>query len=277
MRHFIAAVCVLILMLGGSAAAAFQPIADGILYHHETPPGRSIHVLEVDLCRTGLRFQATGPHGGTQTVSRFASRLGAVAAINGGHANEKYAGPTGPAAHDGVFFGGPDADDFGQVVFGNKRVRFIDMQTPFVPSAWMKEVVSGLLTLVHEGRPLHDKLPHGSYPCKAQHPRTLIGMTADRRTLLMVVIDGRRPERGMTGMTCAEAADYMVSLGAYWALNLDGGGSSTMWLGGRVVNSPSDGRERPVGSHLALVPNAAATGYCRFDWLGDVLPLLLEE
>jgi len=45
-----------------------------------------------------------------------------------------------------------------------------------------------------------------------------------------------------------------LRLGATWALNLDGGGSTTMFLNGELMNRPSDGRERPVGSALLVLP-----------------------
>ena len=80
----------------------------------------------------------------------------------------------------------------------------------------------------------------------ARNPRTLAGVTATG-ALLLVTVDGRRPGWS-AGMSLADAARLMKSLGARDALNLDGGGSSTMVYGGRVVNRPSDRvGERPVG------------------------------
>ena len=85
---------------------------------------------------------------------------------------------------------------------------------------------------------------------KDRHPRTAIGY--DEANLYLVVVDGR--QKGLSdGMTLAELAALMQRLGCADALNLDGGGSSTMWLDGKVVNTPSDGRERPVGNALILV------------------------
>jgi exopolysaccharide biosynthesis protein len=56
-------------------------------------------------------------------------------------------------------------------------------------------------------------------------------------------------------MTLPEAARLMRSLGASDALNLDGGGSTTMTIRGQVVNRPSDpGGERPVGDGLFVMP-----------------------
>jgi exopolysaccharide biosynthesis protein len=55
-------------------------------------------------------------------------------------------------------------------------------------------------------------------------------------------------------MSLAEMADAMIQLGAYDAMNFDGGGSTTMVIDGKVVNHPSDqGGERPVGSALLIV------------------------
>lgn len=83
-------------------------------------------------------------------------------------------------------------------------------------------------------------------------PRTAIGVTADGKVLLMVV-DGRR-ERWSVGMTLKETALYLKSLGAVDAINLDGGGSSEMWVNGAVVNKPSDGQERRVSSAVLVLP-----------------------
>lgn len=55
-------------------------------------------------------------------------------------------------------------------------------------------------------------------------------------------------------MTLEEAARYMLKLGAVSALNFDGGGSSEMVLNNKVLNNPSDGRERAVSVGLGLFP-----------------------
>jgi hypothetical protein len=86
-----------------------------------------------------------------------------------------------------------------------------------------------------------------------RQPRTLAGVRPDG-TLLLVTVDGRRPGWSV-GMTLPEAARLMRSLGASDALNLDGGGSTTMTVRGQVVNRPSDrSGERPVGDGLFVMP-----------------------
>lgn len=85
---------------------------------------------------------------------------------------------------------------------------------------------------------------------KGRAPRTAFGIKADGKILLMV-IDGRQSHS--IGTTLTETAQLMQKFGAVNAFNLDGGGSSEMVLQGQILNSPSDGSERPVGSGLLLV------------------------
>jgi exopolysaccharide biosynthesis protein len=68
----------------------------------------------------------------------------------------------------------------------------------------------------------------------------------------MFVVDGRRP--WSVGMSLAELGDALLSLGAWDAMNLDGGGSSALWIRGAVVNYPSDATgERTVGNALFVL------------------------
>ncbi|HBN84834.1 MAG TPA: hypothetical protein DDZ89_13435, partial [Clostridiales bacterium] len=92
------------------------------------------------------------------------------------------------------------------------------------------------------------------------HPRTAIGVTKDGKNVLMVTVDGR--QKGSKGMTLTELAGLMVELGAYNALNLDGGGSTTMMARKEgqtevtTVNSPSDGTLRRIPTALGITVNA---------------------
>ena len=81
-----------------------------------------------------------------------------------------------------------------------------------------------------------------------RHPRTAIGWNKD--FFFMVEVDGRQNDS--IGMTFPELADYMLKLGCQEALNLDGGGSATIWADGQVKNSPSPGQERPAANALVL-------------------------
>src|SRR2546422_1848226 len=87
-------------------------------------------------------------------------------------------------------------------------------------------------------------------------PRTAVGITAANKGLL-VTVDCRG--RQNTGMTLREVAGVMGQLGARDPMKPDGGSSATMVVGGRVVNDPSDGMERPIASALLVLrrPEAA--------------------
>ncbi len=84
---------------------------------------------------------------------------------------------------------------------------------------------------------------------KGRAPRTAIGLKDDG-TWLLAVVDGR--QTNSVGMTLEELAELLVKYGAETAVNLDGGGSSEMVVNHQIVNSPSDGEERPVGSGIVV-------------------------
>lgn len=82
------------------------------------------------------------------------------------------------------------------------------------------------------------------------HPRSAIGWSL--KHYFLVVVDGRQPGWSM-GVTLPELAEYMAGLGCEEAINLDGGGSTELWLKGRILNRPCYGRERPTATGLAVV------------------------
>jgi hypothetical protein len=91
---------------------------------------------------------------------------------------------------------------------------------------------------------------------RQRHPRTAIGIRHDGK-LVLVTVDGRQPKKSV-GMTIEEFAALLIELGCSDALNLDGGGSTTMVIKNRVVNSPSDQTgERPVSDALLISPRPA--------------------
>lgn len=88
---------------------------------------------------------------------------------------------------------------------------------------------------------------------ESRHPRTMIGTTADG-IVWLVVVDGRQPQLS-SGMTLVELRELARRLRLTNALNLDGGGSTTMWVKGEVVNSPSDKTgPRKVSDSLLVFP-----------------------
>lgn len=88
-----------------------------------------------------------------------------------------------------------------------------------------------------------------------RYPRSGIGVTSDGR-VLMVVVDGRQPKYSI-GVALVRFARILRNLGAVRAINLDGGGASTMVVKGEVVNRPSDGQQRGVTSAVVAYARAA--------------------
>lgn len=86
------------------------------------------------------------------------------------------------------------------------------------------------------------------------HPRTAVGYSQDRKTVIFCVVDGRGVS---AGVTTKQLAELMLSAGAYTAFNMDGGGSSSMYVKEfGPMNVPSDGTERSVSNSLFAVSTA---------------------
>jgi exopolysaccharide biosynthesis protein len=138
-----------------------------------------------------------------------------------------------------------------------KRGGSLRVTTSLVPKrGTLRTVIGGWPRIVRAGRSVAQDadVVEGTFTrfSSARHPRTAVGFSKDSATLYLVTVDGRRESD--SGMSLAELADAMIHLGAYDAMNFDGGGSTTMVIDGKVVNHPSDqSGERPVGSALLVV------------------------
>lgn len=123
------------------------------------------------------------------------------------------------------------------------------------PQGRIVEAVGGGPRLVRDGRVSVEWRQENfkSNLARQRHPRTAAGVKPDGHVVL-VTVDGR--QFGSVGMTLEELAQLMVELGCRDALNLDGGGSTTMWVRGRVVNRPSGGSQRPVANALLVMSTA---------------------
>lgn len=96
---------------------------------------------------------------------------------------------------------------------------------------------------------LKDGQPTAFQSSDARHPRSAIGWNAEH--FFLVQVDGRQPGVSV-GMSLTELALHLARLGCTDALNLDGGGSSTLWARGQVMNTPCEGSERPMGNALLI-------------------------
>lgn len=245
---------VIALFACSTLTADWKSVAPGVEYRHFAEPGASIHVTRVDLTDERIRVIASDAASRGATVGGFAQRTRAIVAVNGDYFDEARK-PVGLAIGPcGVWEGTRDTAREGFLAIGRTKAE-IYPQANVVdpPEAWMESAVSGWPMIVTQCRALSaNELPGSDHFTRAPHPRTAAGLSADGTSLFLVVADGRRPE--VPGPTLAQLAAFMRSaLGVCEAINLDGGGSSEMVVRGTIVNTPSDGAERPVGNHLAVV------------------------
>lgn len=144
-----------------------------------------------------------------------------------------------------------------QAMADGDTVRVLLTTSPRMPSRHPPMLlIGGWPRILNDGRNVASQAPsvEGTISRNAEmrHPRTSIGFSRDSSTLFLVTVDGRSENSG--GMTLTELADMMRKLGAWQAMNFDGGGSTTMVIDGGVVNKPSDTTgEREVGNVLAVI------------------------
>ncbi|MDR9856896.1 phosphodiester glycosidase family protein [Paenibacillus sp. VCA1] len=190
--------------------------------------------------------------GGAETTLQAVNRYGAVAGINaGGFAdsggkryplsttvlNGKYVNGFEPSFKDLFFVGLNDAGKLIGGKFSNQAE--LDRLKPKFGATFVP-------VLLKNGQPMPIPDKWKTSPNRA--PRTVIGNYKDDQ-LLIIVVDGYN-ESGGSGATLQELQSKMYGLGIVDAYNLDGGGSSSLIVNGRVVNHPSDGNLRPVPTHF---------------------------
>ncbi len=252
-----------------------QELYEGVTYRRLVrylPRPMITHVLTIDRRVKGIEFFVTPPdlEGErplkARTTSQFLEEFGVQIAINGDnfgpwwsrspadyypHAGDPVS-PFGFAASDGQVYSVDDIEEVGirPTLYINRRnVLSFNHQPNRVHHA-----ISGERMIVLKGKVAPDLDGGGS------EPRTALGMNRNGRYVYIVVVDGRQPFYS-EGATFVELAEILIEQGAFMAMALDGGGSSTLVVEGengapRILNSPIDslipGRERPVGNHLGI-------------------------
>jgi hypothetical protein len=221
-------VCGVAIVLAATTAHAQDTWSDphpGMRRLHRVTTSQNINVLVIDLCASGVSVRATKSTERQRTVSSFGALVGAEAAINGDFFSFDTYSTNGPAMSGGAAWGGTDHGYVAPVQFGTNRVALPGHEGTAGVEPWAREVVSGHPTLLVAGNPRDN---NGDTLCTARHPRTVLGLSADKQKLFLAVVDGRAT--GRIGMTCDELGGLLKGLGASDAVNLDGGGSSAMWV-----------------------------------------------
>ena len=255
-------------------------IFDGVTYRREIrqEPRRAIvHVVTIDLSVPGIGFLVTPADNidnhiyAARTTSQFLSEFGLQLAINGDFFQPwRENGPFDyyPHVGDGVDSRGLTISQgktltSGYVPHDERITLYItrDNRASLVePAGEPHNAISGI-----------HLLQNGDYVASwgdagyldHVHPRTAVGIDASGSKLIIVVVDGRQPNYS-DGANMQELADILLENGAVDALNLDGGGSSTLVIEGAdgqpiqlgsAIHTRIPARERPTANHLGIYAN----------------------
>ena len=175
-----------------------------------------------------------------------------IASVNRGNGNTVIPGGGWVISANGLAAG-----QFDEVKIGDKMefraAPMLSANGDWLPLDHVDDIVAGVSRLISGGKVAlsweHEKAAKAF--AETRHPRTAVAKLKDGK-FLMVTVDGRQPGVSV-GMSLQELAEYLLSLGAVDAVNLDGGGSTTMYLDGKVVNTPSDKEgERKIGDAIVV-------------------------
>jgi len=257
---------------------AKRTLYDGVTYRrivHVFPGPMIVHMIVIDRKTANAEFFITPPDSNNdlplnaRTTSQFLNEFGLQIAINGDGFTPWWSrGPADYYPHEGepvvpLGFSASNGDIYTEGVEDSVGVEpTIYISRQHYPSFNRKPnkvytAISGNLMIVEKG-----EFSNGLDDTE-RDPRTAIGINRNGRYLYLVVVDGRQPFYS-DGATFLELAKILVEQGAFFAMSLDGGGSSTMVIQGEngesvILNSPIDnyipGRERPVANHFGVYIN----------------------
>ncbi|MCX6068303.1 MAG: phosphodiester glycosidase family protein [Chloroflexi bacterium] len=225
---------------------------------HYVPRMMVAHIVTVDLTCKNINVLVTPPEKGdkvnplrARTTSQFANEFNVQVAINGDGFTPWKGDPIRPNG-----FAASRAKEYGEVKGPTLFVNSSKNATFGTAYRKVYNAISGQSWLVQDKQPVPDLNDTRTAP------RTALGLDGPGTRLIMIVIDGRQPFYS-EGATLQEMAELMIYYGGDNAINLDGGGSSTLVIQEpesgqyRVMNSPIQngipGQERPVGNHFGII------------------------
>ncbi len=239
-----------------------RTLAPGLEYERMVLDGPAVvHVVRIDLSRPDLSMVATPPAPGKEVpaarVRDFARDHHAQVAINTAFFRPFRADspfdfyPQSGDATEPFGYTMTDGEAFGANSFHRATVYFTADHAALEPLPNARWAVTGRTVLVRDGKTTEP----GTGESLA--PRSAIGFDGER--LLFVAVDGRQPGYS-EGLTLTDLADLLVEIGCVWAVEMDGGGSSTLIDGTgetpRALNCPIHTRmpcrERPVAAQVGI-------------------------
>ncbi len=232
----------------------WQPVTAATSYLRYSPIKDSVvHALRVDLQAPGVQVQLTPQAERGRTLPHMASTAGAVASVNASYFNKTF-DVRGFTVSNGEAWSGITETQKSPLIACDSQPRcVIQLHEPFELQPGWTTVAAGIPWLVDEGR---TRTPEDDATCANHcaktHPRLAVGLDASGRWLYIVATEGRRPP--VLGLTLTELSQVMLQLGARNAVNLDGGGSTTMVIQGeQVVARPLNEPElRKVANALVI-------------------------
>ena len=252
-----------------------RDLFEGVTYWrviHFTPRPMIAHIILIDTKDNEVGFLVTPPDSSgelplnARTTSQFLDEFGLQLAINGDGFDPWWSnGPADYYPHVGepvvplgfTASGGKIYTEGVEEQLGTEPTLFISRRNTLSFNRRPDNVfqaISGDRMLVLQGNVVE------GLGTVELDPRTAIGLNKNGRYVYLVVVDGRQPFYS-DGATFAQLAQLLIDQGAYVAMSLDGGGSSTLVVEGDngepvILNSPIDnyipGRERPVANHLGV-------------------------
>ncbi len=246
--------------------SAWDPLFRGVEYRHlvlNHPRLMQIHMVRIDLKTPGLHFFATPARANgkfySMTVSNFVRTYHPLLAINA-----SAFGPVTDREGDEQDLVGLSVSNgvkqsqykVGYAYLTISKANHVNLNDGSVKPDLVntETAVSGFSLILRDGVNL------SSNGDETINPRTAVGLSHDGRFLFFVAVDGRQPGYSM-GATMSDLAQLFLLVGATTAINLDGGGSTTMVKLGRdglphQMNIPIEwghpGQERPVANHLGV-------------------------
>jgi exopolysaccharide biosynthesis protein len=221
---------------------------------------QAIYVLKIDPDKADFEF-CVGVPGGRVLTSTFADSCGAVAAINGTFFNMAEGYNTHFISIKDSIVSSTADGEFNSRATGVFCATGEEVEITYWTRDKEKDgaaeddyaMVSGPLLMADNIDITLADIPFNT----ARHPRSFVAVTA-KGDILLVAVDGRQPGYA-DGMNLFELRELAHILGCVDVLNLDGGGSTTLFVSGQgqtgVVNKPSGGVERAVASMLYVMKN----------------------
>ncbi|MEP0841674.1 MAG: phosphodiester glycosidase family protein [Phycisphaerae bacterium] len=254
---------------GAAEISPWKPVFIGVeMCRGSTTRPRPVQMraLRVDLKEPTIDLLVTPSNGrapkevNARTTAEFLAEFKCQAAINGSFFAPLATRPADPQDVSGLSISRGDVysppNRFDALLFSKDRRAWID-PAPVDP-AGAYNALAGDTALLIDGQ--YSVKPTDTRPIVVvHHPRSAAGISRDGRYLILMTIDGRQPGYS-EGASKAEAAEWLKRLGAWDAINLDGGGSSTLVLEGPdgkplVLNQPCGpppGTLRRVANHLGV-------------------------